>query len=109
MKLLPTVLALGLAASLAAGFAGSASASEAIIKKARCVACHGVDKKLVGPAYKDVAAKYRGQADALDKLAAKVRNGGAGAWGEIPMPPNGPEKISDADLRTALEWILSLE
>ena len=67
--------ALGAAALLA----GPASASEAIIKKARCVACHSVDKKLVGPAYKDVAAKYRGQSDALDKLAAKVRNGGAGA------------------------------
>ena len=105
MKLLQIALALGAAALLA----GPASASEAIIKKARCVACHSVDKKLVGPAYKDVAAKYRGQSDALDKLAAKVRSGGAGAWGEIPMPPNGPEKINDADLHTAVAWILSLE
>lgn len=105
MKLLQVVLALGAATLLA----GPAGASEAIIKKARCIACHNVEKKMLGPAYKDVAAKYRGQPEMLEKLAAKVRNGGTGVWGEIPMPPNGPEKISDADLHTALEWILSLE
>lgn len=105
MKLLQIALALGAATLLA----GPAGASEAIVKKARCVACHGVDKKLVGPAYKDVAAKYRGQPEMLDKLVAKVRNGGAGTWGEIPMPPNGPEKINDADLHAAVAWVLSLE
>ena len=87
----------------------AAQAIEAIIKKARCVACHAVDKKLVGPAYKDVAEKYRGDAGAVAKLAHKVRNGGSGVWGEIPMTPNGPDKISDADLNTAIEWILSLK
>jgi cytochrome c len=95
-------LALGVAAS------SSAMASEEIIKKARCTACHAVDQKRVGPAYKDVAAKYKGQPDAVNKLMAKVRNGGAGNWGEIPMMANGPDKISDADLKTAIEWILKL-
>jgi cytochrome c len=85
-----------------------ASASEAIIKKARCIACHSVDKKLVGPAYKDVAAKYRGDAEALPRLLQKVRNGGTGVWGEIPMPPNPEDRISDADLKSAVEWILNL-
>ncbi len=86
-----------------------AQASEAIVKKARCVACHAVDKKLVGPAYKDVAAKYKGDAGAPAKLAEKVRNGGSGNWGQVPMTPNGPDKISDADLAEAVKWILSLQ
>jgi len=96
---------------LAASFVGSAPAlaSEAIIKKARCVACHAVDKKLVGPAYKDVAAKYRGDAAAPALLFNKVRNGGSGNWGEIPMIPHPADKISDDDLKTAIKWILALE
>lgn len=98
-----------LALALSLGAVASAQANEAIIKKARCVACHAVDKKLVGPAYKDVAEKYRGDAAAAGKLATKIRNGGAGVWGEIPMAPNGPDKISDADLALAVEWILALK
>lgn len=86
-----------------------ARASEAIIKKARCVACHAVDKKMVGPAYRDVAAKYRGHPEALAHLSAKVRNGGSGVWGEIPMTPHPVEKLSDADLESAVKWILRLE
>jgi cytochrome c len=70
------------------------------------MACHSVDKKLVGPAFKDVAAKYKGQGDAVAKLTDKVRKGGAGVWGPIPMPPNGADKIPDADLKGAMEWIL---
>lgn len=89
--------------------ASSATASEAIVKKARCVACHAVDKKLVGPAYKDVAARYRGDAGAPARLAAKVRAGGSGNWGEIPMLPHPSDKISDADLATAIDWILALQ
>jgi len=73
--------------------------------KAGCMACHTVDKKLVGPSYQQVAAKYKGQ-DAATKLAQKVRTGGKDVFGPIPMSPNGPDKISDADLRTAVEWIL---
>lgn len=95
-------------AALGAAAATPALASEEIIKKARCVACHAVDQKRVGPAYKDVAAKYKGQADAVAVLSTKVRNGGTGNWGQIPMPPNGTDKISDADLKAAVEWILKL-
>lgn len=85
-----------------------AMASEEIIKKARCVACHAVDQKRVGPAYKEVAAKYKGQPDAVAVLSAKVRHGGSGNWGQIPMPPHPADKISDADLKAAIEWILKL-
>ncbi|ANQ86105.1 c-type cytochrome [Azoarcus olearius] len=95
------------AAIAAAGFVQPAAASIDLAKKARCVACHAVDKKMVGPAYRDVAAKYQGQADAPAKLFAKVREGGAGVWGQIPMTPNDPEKISDADLKAVIAWILS--
>ena len=84
----------------------AAPAEEAILGKAGCLACHTKDKKLVGPAYHDVAAKYKGQGEALAKLSEKVRKGGSGVWGPIPMPPNPPEKINDADLKIVLEWIL---
>lgn len=93
---------------LAAAFvAAPAVASEAIVKKARCVACHAVDKKMVGPAYRDVAAKYRGDAAALAHLSEKVRHGGKGVWGEIPMPPHPADRLSDADLKAAIEWVLA--
>ena len=74
--------------------------------KAGCTACHTLDKKLVGPAYKEIAAKYKGQAGAVDKLTAKARAGGSGVYGPIPMPPNPTAKIGDAELRAAVEWIL---
>ncbi|MBU3652727.1 MAG: c-type cytochrome [Limnohabitans sp.] len=80
--------------------------ADAILNKSGCMACHAKDKKLVGPAFKDIAAKYKGQADASVKLAEKVRKGGAGVFGPIPMSPNGPDKINDADLKTAIEAIL---
>jgi cytochrome c len=86
-----------------------AQASEAIVKKARCVACHTVDSKRVGPAYKDVAAKYRGDNSAPGKLFDKIRHGGSGAWGDVPMIPHGADKISDDDLKAAVKWILTLE
>ena len=73
-----------------------AADGEAIVKKARCVSCHAVDKKMVGPSYKDVAAKYKGDAGAPAKLAEKVRAGGSGNWGQVPMMPHDKEKISDA-------------
>ncbi len=94
-------------AALAALAAGGAQAAplDDIIAKSGCVACHTKDKKLVGPAYKDVAAKYKGQ-DVTTKLMDKVRKGGSGVYGPIPMPPNGPDKISDADLKTAVDAIL---
>lgn len=85
-----------------------ARASEAIVKKARCVACHAVDQKRVGPAYQDVAARYKGDAGAPGKLFDKVRQGGAGVWGEVPMIPHPADKISDEDLKSAIQWILAL-
>ena len=74
--------------------------------KAGCTACHTVDKKLVGPAFKDIAAKYKGQTGVVDKLTAKARAGGSGVYGPGPMPPNPPAKIGDAELKAAVEWIL---
>lgn len=84
--------------------AWSATPDEAM-NKAGCTACHAKDKKIVGPAYKDVAAKYKGQ-DVTAKLTEKVRKGGAGVYGPVPMPPNPPDKISDADLKAVIESIL---
>ena len=86
--------------------AGSAAASEELLKKNACIACHAIDKKLVGPAYKEVAAKYKGQKDAEAKLSDKVKKGGTGAWGQIPMPPN--PTVSDADLKAMVAFILKL-
>ena len=82
-----------------------ASPVDDAMTKAGCMACHTKDKKLVGPAFKDIAAKYKGQ-DAVVKLVEKVRKGGSGTFGPIPMAPNPPEKINDADLKAAVELIL---
>ena len=79
----------------------------ALAQKNACMACHQVDKKLVGPAYKDVAAKYRGDKTAEAKLVKKVKEGGSGVWGAIPMPPH--PQMSDADIKTIVHWILSLK
>ena len=80
-------------------------ADEALATAKGCMACHKVDMKVVGPAYKDVAAKYKDDAAAVDTLVAKVKAGGKGVWGEIPMPPN--PAVSDEDLKTLVSWILS--
>ena len=85
--------------------AGPAFANADLAQKKNCMACHAVDKKLVGPAYKDVAAKYAGQKDAVDKLAVKVIKGGAGVWGPVPMPAN--TAVSDAEAKQLVQWILS--
>lgn len=88
--------------------AGSAMATDmpAVAKKNNCTACHAVDKKVVGPAWKDIGAKYKGDATAHDKLAAKVKKGGSGAWGPMPMPAN--PKVSDADMKEMIDFILAL-
>lgn len=104
-----TTLLLPLLAATSLCLAQPAKASEAIVKKARCVACHTVDQKRVGPAYKDVAAKYKGNAKAPALLFDKVRVGGSGNWGEIPMLAHPADKISDEDLKAAIAWILALE
>lgn len=70
-----------------------------------CMACHAIDKKLVGPSYKDVAAKYAGQKDAADKLAAKIIKGGSGVWGAIPMPANA--QVNAAEAKTLASWVLT--
>ena len=80
-------------------------ADEALAKKHNCTACHAIDKKLVGPAYKDVAAKYKGQ-NVAAKLQDKVKKGGQGVWGPVPMPPNAA--VPDADIKTLVDWILKL-
>jgi len=85
--------------------ASPARANEELAKKHACFACHAVDKKLVGPAYKDVAAKYRGDASAEAKLVDKVKKGSQGTWGQVPMPPNS--NVPDADVRALVKWILS--
>ena len=84
--------------------AGQAQADEALAKAKNCMACHAIDKKLVGPAYKDVAAKYKGDKNAVATLAAKVKAGGKGNWGEIPMPPNN---VTDDEAKKLVTWILS--
>ena len=103
-----TLPPLALLASLAlVAFAAEASPeTEAAMNKAGCMACHTKDKKLIGPSFKDIAAKYKGQADAPPKLAEKVRKGGSGVFGPVPMAPNGVDKISDKDLKEAVELIL---
>ena len=95
-----------LVASLALVSVAAWGAPDEAMAKAGCTACHAKDKKVVGPAYKDVAAKYKGQ-DVVAKLTEKVRKGGSGVWGPIPMPPHPADKISDADLKAAIESILA--
>jgi cytochrome c len=104
MKSLTTVLALAAGTALVAAPAG---ASEALLKQYNCTACHAIDKKLVGPAYKDVAKKYAGDAGAEQMLFEKVKKGGKGTWGQVPMPPN--PQVPDADLHTMIKFILQLK
>ncbi len=96
-----------LALTIAAGAIASmpAQASEELAKKYMCLTCHTVDKKLVGPSYQDVAAKYKGDKAAEAKLVDKVKKGGVGVWGQIPMPPN--DKVPEADLKALVKWVLT--
>ena len=96
-----------LAAALFATGAAQAQDGMALLTKNGCTACHAVDKKVVGPAYIEVAAKYKGDAGAAAKLAAKVKAGGSGVWGQVPMPPN--PAVSDADMKTMIAYILALK
>lgn len=96
-------------AMVAAGFAVTtpALADLQLATAKNCMACHAVDKKLVGPAYKDVAAKYAGQKDAVDKLSAKVIKGGSGVWGPVPMPAN--TQVTPDEAKKLVSWILTLK
>ena len=89
----------------AAELASAEPDGSTIANQNACMGCHAVDRKLVGPAYQDVAAKYKGDAGAQAKLIKKVREGGMGNWGQIPMPAN--PKIADADLKTVIDWVLA--
>jgi cytochrome c len=104
MKAFLPVIAVAALAAVAATPARAQNVDE-LLKKHACLSCHAVDKKLVGPSYKDVAAKYRGQAGAEATLAGKVKKGGVGVWGQIPMPPNA--SVPDGDLNAMVKWILS--
>ena len=103
MKLFPALALVAAAATVSA----PAMADEALAKAKNCLACHAVDKKVVGPSYKDVAAKYAGQKDAADKLAAKIIKGGVGVWGQMPMPANA--QVNEAEAKKLVAWILSLK
>jgi len=95
-------------AALALSVALPAQANEALAKKHMCTTCHAVKgAKTIGPTYADVAKKYAGQKDAEGKLAEKVKKGGQGVWGQVPMPPNGA--VPDADVKTLVKWVLSIK
>ena len=96
-----------LAAALLISNRAFAADGEALIKKDGCSACHAVNKKMVGPAFKDVAAKYKGDAAAADKLMKKVRSGGSGSFGSMPMPAVG-KNVSDEDVKNIIAWVLTL-
>lgn len=93
------------AATLLAATAGAAHASADLAKAKNCVACHAADRKLVGPSFKDIAAKYANDKDAVAKLTRKVREGGSGVWGQVPMPAN--PQVSPDETGTLVKWVLS--
>jgi cytochrome c len=100
-----SVLILG---SLIASFASMpVLASADLAQKKNCMACHATDKKLIGPSYKDVAAKYAGQKDAADKLAQKITKGGSGVWGAVPMPAN--PQVSEAEAKQLAAWVMTVK
>ena len=93
------------ALALTAAATVPAYAQQDLAKKHNCFACHAIDKKLVGPSYKDVAAKYRNDKGAEAKLFDKVKKGGQGVWGQVPMPPNS--QVPDGDIKSLVKWVLS--
>ena len=95
------------ACALTAGLtlAGTVQANEKLAQSAGCTTCHGIDKKVIGPTYKDVAAKYKGNKGAEADLIKKVKAGSKGVWGEVPMPPNA--HVKDEDIKTIVQWILA--
>jgi cytochrome c len=104
MKLLPMLLA---GTALALSTLTPALANQELAQKKACMACHGIDKKIVGPAYLDVAKKYKGQKDAEAKLTQKVLKGGGGVWGTMAMPAN--TQVNEAEAKQLVKWILSLK
>jgi len=104
---LVSLAGVALFASGAAHAALDNAKAEAMMKKDGCAACHGIDKKIVGPAYVDVAAKYKNDKNAVATLTKKVKEGGSGVWGQIPMPPNAA--VPEADIKELVAWILALK
>ena len=100
MKVISIALALA-----AVSVAAPARADEALAKKHNCLACHQVDKKVIGPSYREIAKKYKGQ-NVAAQLEQKVKKGGVGVWGQIPMPPNAA--VPDGDIKKLVDWILKL-
>ena len=88
-----------------AALAQTAASAKALASKSACLACHAVEKKLVGPAFKEVAAKHQGQADALEKVSARIKSGGVGMYGPVPMPAQS--QLKDDELRLLAGWILA--
>ena len=101
------MMKIALIAALAAVVATPVFANADLAQKKNCLACHATDKKLVGPAYKDVAAKYAGQKDAAAKLAGKIQQGGAGVWGQVPMPAN--PQVNPAEAKQLADWVLTIK
>lgn len=106
------IAALSVAGALALASTGATAAIDdkkatELMNKGACIACHSVDKKGVGPSYKDVAKKRKAEKDAAATLAKKVRAGGSGAYGPVPMPANPKEKISDDEVKQLVEWVLT--
>lgn len=95
------------AVACAMGAVSPAFANAELAQKKNCMACHAVDKKIVGPSYKDVAAKYAGDKKAVDMLAAKIQKGGAGVWGAVPMPAN--PQVNEAEAKQLATWVLSVK
>ncbi len=95
-------------ALLSSAFFTAAQADEAMAQKYACIACHQIEAKLIGPGYKEVAAKYKGDANAPQMLFDKVRAGGTGVWGDMVMLPHPAETLPDEDLKALITWILSL-
>jgi cytochrome c len=100
MKHFLTLAAIGLAVA-----SGPVFAQAELAKQKNCMACHAIDKKLVGPSYKDIAVKYKADKDAATKLAKKIREGGVGVWGQVPMPAN--PQVNDAEATSLAKWVLA--
>jgi cytochrome c len=105
MKLVSSGVVVALACAV---YVAPAAASEAISKKAGCAVCHDTSKKLVGPTYKEIAAKYKKDPNAAARLAQSVRKGSKGVFGQVPMLPTGTDKLSDAELKAVIDWILKM-
>ena len=98
-------ITLACAVAVAAAFALPASANEKLAASSGCTSCHAVDKKLIGPSFKDIAAKYKGNKAAEADLVKKVKGGSKGVWGDMPMPPNA--HVKDEDVKSIVQWVLS--